>query len=999
MKTRKRLLAILLCLCMVATLLPTTAFAADGDKTIMLGTSGIKDPTENIDSRGKYYTPNSYIYSGKNGNTPIKWRVLDADKANNGSTDGMFLLSEHLLANGVQFEAAWDSDDGDGQTNPNAWQYSDAQEWCSNFATNSSNFSPTEQGAMLGVEKTDNGESNLYSCDWGESGLTSNDKMFFLSVRELADYVGSYDKAPGLAATFVDGSSDVWWLRSPYANYPVYAGAVPGDGRVSCSLVALEWTARPAFNLNLTSVLFTSAAANGKQEGLNKIGDYNDNEWKLTLLDNSRNFAVTKATASGKPGDTITLNYTGATTGENEYISVIIADENGAQYYGRVAQPTETDGTVEITIPSGLADGSYTLNVFSEQYNGDYKTDFASNFDPVTLTVDTTAPTLTPGVITEGAGILATGANTSTAATVYYGGQSWRVIGYNGTGVASSSNSNAVTLITAGNPLQSAFDSTWTSNAYASSTLKTRVEEIADGLSNAEKLAVVKRTLESGSYNGSSTDCVAGAAVSNALLWPLSTAEANSMDKNLRIVDPEHPEWATSYWRLRSPGSSDYRAAVVNGNGIVDYFGDDIFREFGVRPAFNLNLTSVLFTSAAAKGKQEGLNKIGDYDGNEWKLTLKDSTRNFSISNAVTNNEGTIGFSYSGAQTGENEYISVVIKDSGAITHYGRILQLDGATNGASGIARLTLPEGVTLSETTKLYVFNEQYNGDYKTDYASQLIEISNPVADDPDPTYYYTLTFNTNGGSKMSSIRRAEYMTIDLTDYTPTREGYEFTGWYADEDLTKKITSIRLTRNTTVYAGWKKIEENPGTGFENPFTDVSESNWFFNNVKFVYQNGLMNGTSETTFSPYGTTTRAMVATTLWRMEGEPDATDANGFTDVENGKWYTEAITWAAEKDITGGYGNGIFGTNDPVTREQLAGFFYNYAKYKGYDTKVTGYIDRFTDKGDISDWAVDAMKWAVGYGLIEGKDNNILDPQGYATRAEFAAMLHRFVEKNDL
>ena len=1002
MKTRKRLLAILLCLCMVATLLPTTAFAADGDKTIMLGTSGIKDPTENIDSSGKYYTPNSYIYFGKNGNTPIKWRVLDADKANDGSTAGMFLLSEYLLARGVQFEAAWDSDDGDGQTNPNEWQHSDAQEWCSTIATNTSNFSPTEQGAMLGVEKTDSTENDLYSLSWGESSLTSNDKMFFLSVRELADYVGSYDKAPGMAATFVDDSSGVWWLRSPYHHsYSSAAGAVSGGGGVASDYVVFDRSARPAFNLNLTSVLFTSAAANGKREGLNKIGDYNGNEWKLTLKDSSRHFAVTEATASGKPGDTITLNYTGATTGTNEYISVILADENGALYYGRVAKPDAESGTATLTIPSGLADGSYTLNVFSEQYNGDYKTDYASAFDKVTLTVssDTTKPTLTPGAITEGAGILATNANTSTAATVYYGGQSWRVIGYNGTGVASSSNSNAVTLITAGNPLQSAFDSTWTSNAYASSTLKTRVEEIANSLSDAEKLAVVKRTLESGSYNDRSTDCVAGEAVLNALLWPLSTAEANSMDKKLRIVDPEHPGWATSYWWLRSPGSSDYRAAVVVGAGSVYDFGLDTSMEYGVRPAFNLNLTSVLFTSAAAKGKQEGLNKIGDYNGNEWKLTLKDSSRNFSISNVVTNNEGTIGFSYSGAQTGENEYISVVIKDNGAITHYGRILQLDGATNGASGIARLTLPEGVTLSETTKLYVFNEQYNGDYKTDYASQLIEISNPVADDPDPTYYYTLTFNTNGGSEMSSIRRAEYTTIDLTDYTPIREGYEFTGWYADEDLMEKITSIRLTRNTTVYAGWEKIEEDPGTGFENPFTDVSESNWFFNNVKFVYQNGLMNGTSDTTFSPYGTTTRAMVATTIWRMEGEPDATGANGFTDVENGKWYTEAITWAAEKDITGGYGNGIFGTNDPVTREQLAGFFYNYAKYKGYDTKVTGYIDRFTDKDDISDWAARAMKWAVGYGLIEGKDNNILDPQGYATRAEFAAMLHRFVEKNDL
>ena len=101
------------------------------------------------------------------------------------------MLSEHLLANGVQFEAARNSDDDAGQTNPNEWQHSDAQKWCRTFATNSSNFSPTEQGAMLGVKKTDNGESNLYSNNWGTSSLTSNDKMFFLSVRELTNLVGS----------------------------------------------------------------------------------------------------------------------------------------------------------------------------------------------------------------------------------------------------------------------------------------------------------------------------------------------------------------------------------------------------------------------------------------------------------------------------------------------------------------------------------------------------------------------------------------------------------------------------------------------------------------------------------------------------------------------------------------------------------------------------------------------------------------------------------------
>ena len=160
-------------------------------------------------------------------------------------------------------------------------------------------------------------------------------------------------------------------------------------------------TVRPAFNLNMNSVLFASAAVGGKPDGgLTPIPEYSGNEWKLTLLDSRRNFAVTEKTVSAVPDDTVTLNYKGATRGKNEYISVILADNNGAQYYGRVAQPTAKSGTVEIKIPSDIAPGDYTMKVFSEQYNGDCKTDLASAFADVTLTVESQPDeqfTLAPG--------------------------------------------------------------------------------------------------------------------------------------------------------------------------------------------------------------------------------------------------------------------------------------------------------------------------------------------------------------------------------------------------------------------------------------------------------------------------------------------------------------------------------------------------------------------------------------------------------------------------
>ena len=263
--------------------------------------------------------------------------------------------------------------------------------------------------------------------------------------------------------------------------------------------------------------------------------------------------------------------------------------------------------------------------------------------------------------------------------------------------------------------------------------------------------------------------------------------------------------------------------------------------------------------------------------------------------------------------------------------------------------------------------------------------------------PVTYYTLRFETGGGSDIPSVREAYNTYIDLTKYVPTWRGHTFIGWYSERSLTNKVSGVYLTKDMTVYAGWR-VDENPGTG-ANPFTDVSEKDWFYGDVMFVYENGLMLGTSKTLFSPHGTATRGMMATILWRMEGSPAPKGKNSFTDVEAGKWYADAITWTAENGIFAGYGKDKFGPDDPITREQLAAIFYRYADYKGYDLTVKGNLDKFKDADKITDYAKTAMQWAVGSGLMKGKSGNLLDPQGTATRAEIAAMLHRFIEKYEL
>lgn len=355
---------------------------------IQLGTGGISGPTEEEeDGKGSYYAPNSYIYFGVNsGNssTPIKWRVLDADTANDGTTSGMFLLSEYLLASDVQFRY--------NESIDNAYQGSAAQSWCGLFLSNRLNFSTVEQDAMLGLVKTDSAEDDLYSISWGESSLTATDKLFFLSVQELADYVGNYLATPGMAATNTSLSASEWWLRSPYAYVRTAVGTVFKDGNVRYSSAQNYWAARPAFNLDLNAVLFTSAAEGGKSDvlvdsNLTEVGT-GSTEWKLTLRDTSRSFNASASNTLVRVGENLTVTYSGAGTGKNEYVSAMLVDSSGnILYYGRIAQ-NSANGTTSVAIPSDLTAGTYTLKVFSEQYNGDYKTDYASEFQDITLTVN-----------------------------------------------------------------------------------------------------------------------------------------------------------------------------------------------------------------------------------------------------------------------------------------------------------------------------------------------------------------------------------------------------------------------------------------------------------------------------------------------------------------------------------------------------------------------------------------------------------------------------------
>ena len=250
---------------------------------------------------------------------------------------------------------------------------------------------------------------------------------------------------------------------------------------------------------------------------------------------------------------------------------------------------------------------------------------------------------------------------------------------------------------------------------------------------------------------------------------------------------------------------------------------------------------------------------------------------------------------------------------------------------------------------------------------------------------TRYVMLTFETRGGSELDELRVPVGTTVDLSDYSSERAGYDFALWYPDESFSGSIDEIYMDRDKTVYAAWE------------PFADAAPGDWFYGDLVYVYENGLMDGVSDTLFAPDGAVTRGMIVTILHRLEGGPVVDYLLPFADVDEGAWYAEAVRWAASEGIVTGVSETAFAPDEPVTREQLAAILWRYAKYKGHDVSIgeSTNILSYTDFAEISEYAIPAMQWACGEGIITGSGEGVLNPRGGASRAEAAAMLARFAK----
>ena len=279
--------------------------------------------------------------------------------------------------------------------------------------------------------------------------------------------------------------------------------------------------------------------------------------------------------------------------------------------------------------------------------------------------------------------------------------------------------------------------------------------------------------------------------------------------------------------------------------------------------------------------------------------------------------------------------------------------------------------------------------------------------------PVKTWNITYVADGGVINGSYPTSYVEgTVTVLPTNVTKPGYTFLGWFTAASGGVQVKQIEATETgeKTFYARWQKTvlppppvtpgppvtPARPAAPVGLPFADVSGSDWFYNDVRYVYEKGIMDGTGIDRFSPNAPLTRAMIVTILYRMAGSPSVSGSSDFTDVAAGKWFAKAVAWAAANGIVNGYGSGLFGPNDPVTREQLAAILYRYAVYGGM-TAVTleENLGGFADTAQLSAYAIQAMNWAVGQGLINGSGSNLV-PKAQATRAQVAAIIHRYLER---
>ena len=797
---KKRILSILLTLCMTLCLTPISVFAeevgAGGSAAIQLGTDALSVLSKNVNTATA-----PTVYFGQNHeNNPAAWRVIGYDGSGVTSSQGDITLLAAGAMGVIPFV--------DTILN-NEYAPSNLKATIDALAEKLT----TEENAAVKKRTLTSGSYDGENTDCVAGGQVDNAVFWPLSAKEAIAVNNDLRALNPAHPNWVDSG---WWLRSPGSDKYRLA-VVRSEGSVQYSGFSVlifnnHRTVRPAFNLNLKSVLFASAAVGGKPDGgLTPIPEYSGNEWKLTLLDSRRNFAVTEKTVSAVPDDTVTLNYKGATRGKNEYISVILADNNGAQYYGRVAQPTAKSGTVEIKIPSDIAPGDYTMKVFSEQYNGDCKTDLASAFADVTLTVESQPDeqfTLAPG------------------GRYYFDLSAMNISGTVNSNLPDST-LHYVPFTYAG-----------TVNAYKLTSEMATTEEYAQKNKYPHSLFI------------------ADYAVTHTVSWDdLNTAglifgknyASGGVDYTLRAPsvgsdnrgsgDSERGTPQSNEWDRILDKDSGY---IKNWNGIFSWgqdttrynsslrairgydsgrrWNDDDATDFlplvGFRPVLEvLNPDTLSSDRLKVVTLDLGGGTLGGSSDAIQIIVKNGSDFTAPASDGMTRPDGNTGsyFMWRGSNGKLYAPGASVPADVTELTvqwtapTYAVTLNTNGGTINNGNVTGYTYGVGATLPAADDMTYTGHTFKGWYDNENLTGSPVTAIGGAETGNKEYWakweinqYTITFDTNGGSEIAPITQ-DYGTEITAPDNPTRKGYTFKGW--DKEIPKTMPA----ENITVKAQWE--------------------------------------------------------------------------------------------------------------------------------------------------------------------------------------------------
>ena len=983
---KKRILSILLCLCMAACMLPTVAFAADTGKAIQLGTNALN---ENVNTAA---APTVY-FGQDHGNNPGAWRVIGYDGNDVTSAQGdMTLLAADTM----------------GVTAFNSVAYSDEyapSELKTAIDTLAAKLT-TEENAAVKKRTLTSGSYDGENTDCVAGDQVDNAVFWPLSIAEalaVNQDLRTVDKKNTNWAMYY------WWLRSP--GEPSFSAAiVDGSGEVfdnGMHHISEKYGVRPAFNLNLNSVLFTSAAVGGKPDGgLTPISEYTGNEWKLTLLDNSRNFAVTETTASGNPGDPLTLHYSGATTGTNEYISVILADNSGAKYYGRVAQPTEATGTVEIEIPSDLAPGSYTLKVFSEQYNGDRKTDYASNFTNIALTAGKQMDeqfSLAPGgryyFDLSSMNIPGTANSTLPDSTLHY-------VPFTYAGTVDAYKLTSEMATTEEYAQQNKYPHSLFIADY-NVTHKINWDDL-----NTANLIFGK------DYAASGVDYTlrapsAGSRYTGSGESQRGTPQSNEWDRVLDKDDGYIKNRNKVYsWGQDTPNfGSGFRAVRGYYSARHWYYYSSSYQnvDLGFRPVLEVpNPGSLGPGGLKAVTLDLGGGKLGGSTDTIQIIVKNGSKFTAPASDSLTRPDGNNGSYFKWLGSDGNLYapgesvpeVVTTLTAQWTVNQYTITYNLAGGTAEGNPSTYTIETKAFTLKNPTKSGYTFTGWSGTGLDGENNMTVTI--PTGSTGNRIYtahwryngsghsysYYTIKATAGAGGSISpsgnvSVREGRDQTFTITP----DKGYAISNVKIDGKsigAVKSYTFENVSRTHTIEVIFMKANGNPQTGV---FVDVATGSYYEDAVDWAVENGITKGTDDTHFSPDGICTRAQAVTFLWRTAGSPKPeTRAMPFTDVPVGSYYYDAVLWAVENGITKGTSDTTFSPNMTCSRAQIVAFLWRSEK-----SPAAGIANPFADvKSDA--YYADAVLWAVKENITKGTTSTTFSPNADCTRAQIVTFLWR-------